>query len=114
MGRIVAKIKVENLEDILRAERGELSPSKIRSVEMDALVDPGATLLCLPAKAIANWGLSFLETRVAVAANGPGVKRVFRSAQLTILNRTCTTDVMEVEDDLPALVVLDLKVDPKK
>jgi len=86
MGRITVNIRVENLEDVLCAERGDLSPQKIRFVEMDALVDTGATLLCLPSKAIANLGLSFLGTRIAMTANGPRESRVFRGAQLTILS----------------------------
>ncbi|MEW6686187.1 MAG: aspartyl protease family protein [Candidatus Edwardsbacteria bacterium] len=120
MGRVIKKIRVENLEDVLRAERGELSFGQIRAVEIDALVDTGATSLCLPAKIIADLGLSFLGVRTAITADGPKENRVFRGAQLTILNRTCTGDVMELSDNLPALIgyvpleVLDLKVDPKE
>ena len=48
MGRIVAKIKVENLMDVLLAERGDLTYEQVRSIEIDALVETRATLLCLP------------------------------------------------------------------
>jgi predicted aspartyl protease len=120
MGRIVAKIKVENLADVLLVERGELSPQEIRHMEMEALVDTGATLLCLPAKAIEDLGLSPLGTRRATTATGLVERTVFRGAQLTILDRTCTVDVMELEDSVPALVGyiplenLDLQPDPQK
>jgi hypothetical protein len=52
MGRITVRIKVENLVDALLAERGELPPERVRSIETDAMVDAGATLLCLPFKKI--------------------------------------------------------------
>lgn len=120
MGRIVAEIRVENLMDVLLAERGDLSPEQIRSIEMEALVDTGATLLCLPFKAVRDLGLSFLGTRIANTATGPVEGRVWRGAQLTILGRTCTVDVMELEDGVPALVGyvplenLDLQPDPRR
>ena len=120
MGRIVTKIKVENLMDVLLAERGDLPPEQIRNIEIDALVDTGATLLCLPSKTIEDLGLSFLETRTATTARGSVERRVFRGAQLTIMGRTCTVDVMELDDDLPALVGyvplenLDLQPDVQK
>ncbi len=120
MGRIVAKIKVENLADVLLVERGELSPQEIRHMEMEALVDTGATLLCLPAKAIEDLGLSPLGTRRVTTATGVIERRVFQGGRLTILNRTCTVDVLELENGIPALVGyiplenLDLKADPQK
>ena len=120
MGRIVAKIKVENLADVLLVERGELSPQQIRHMEMEALVDTGVTLLCLPAKVIADLGLSPPGTRRATTATGLVERTVFRGAQLTILDRTCTVDVMELENGVPALIGyiplenLDLQPDPQK
>jgi predicted aspartyl protease len=104
MGRITVKIKVENLVDALLAERGELPPERVRSIEMDAMVDTGATLLCLPSQNIARLGLSLLGTRTATTATGPVKRRVFRGAQLTIMGRTCTIDVMELEEGVPALI----------
>jgi predicted aspartyl protease len=120
MGRIVAKIKVENLADVLLVERGELSPQEIRHKEIEALVDTGATLLCLPSKTIEDLGLSLLGTRRATTATGVVERRVFRGVQLTILERTCTADVMELENGVPALIGyiplenLDLQPDPQK
>jgi len=113
------KVRVENLEDVLRAKRGDLAAQEIKSVELDALVDTGAALLCLPAQLIADLALPLLGTRTIMTANGPQETRVFGGALLTILDRTCTVDVMELVDGLAALLgyvpleVLDLKVDPK-
>lgn len=119
MGRITARIKVENLGDVFLAERGFPLPEGIRSIEIEALVDTGATFLCLPSSAIAALGLSLLETRRAVTANGIVERRVHAGARLTIMGRTCPLDVMELPEGTPALLgyvpieILDLQPDPK-
>lgn len=119
MGRIVTKIKVVNFGDVLFAQQGQKPIDDIRSIEMEALVDTGATLLCLPPAIIANLGLSYLVSRKAVTANGTVERKIFGGAQLTIMGRTCTVDVMELPEGVPALVGyiplenLDLQVDPK-
>ena len=120
MGRIVTKIKIENLGEILLAERGLYPADQVKSIELDALVDTGATLICLTPKDIERLGLSLLTTRMAITANGTVECRIFQGARLTILGRTCTTDVMEVPEGTPALIGyiplenLDLVVDPKQ
>ena len=76
MGRITASIQVENLGDVLLAERGFPLPEGIRSLEIEVLVDTGATFLCLPSSAIAALGLSLLDTRRAITANGIVDRRV--------------------------------------
>ena len=113
-------IRAENLMDVMLAERGELYPKQIRDVELEALVDTGATLLCLPAKVISDLGLTLLGTRGARTANGTVEPQVFQGERLTIMDRTCTVDVMELPEDVPPLVGyiplenLDLQPDPKK
>jgi clan AA aspartic protease len=120
MGRIVTNIKVENLGEILLAERGLYPADQVKSIELDALVDTGATLVCLTPKDIENLGLSLLTTRMAITANGTVECRIFQGARLTILGRTCTADIMEVPEGTPALVGyfplenLDLVIDPKQ
>jgi predicted aspartyl protease len=87
-------------------------------VEREALIDTGATLPGLPAEEIRKLGLSYSGTRRALTAKGPKEVRIFGGARLTILDRTCSVDVMELEDGVPALVgyvplqVWDLVVDP--
>jgi len=104
MGRITAKIKVENLGDILLAEKGHLPSGQIRRVELEALVDTGATMLFLPAGVIQSLGLSLMGVRSVNTATGLIERRVYRGACLTILNRTCTGDVMELDNGIPALI----------
>lgn len=119
MGRTVTTIKVENLGDVLLAERQGSRGIVIRSIETEALVDTGATLLCLPSSQIAALGLSLLGHRQVSTANGVVERRVYQGARLTILGRTCTIDALELPEGIPALVGyfplenLDLQVDPK-
>jgi len=42
IGEVRTKVRLRNINDVLRAEEGKLKPSKIRSCEADALVDTGA------------------------------------------------------------------------
>jgi clan AA aspartic protease len=120
MGRIVVKVKVENLAEILLAERGLHPADQVKSIELEALVDTGATLLCLTPKDIEKIGLSLFTTRTAMTANGTVECKIFQGARLTILGRMCTADVMEVPEGTPSLVGyfplenLDLVVDPKQ
>lgn len=98
MGRVMTMIKVKNLGDVLLTERSHLNSKEIRFVELPALVDTGATLLYLPQKEITALGLSYLGDREATTADGPVERKVFRGAQLTIMERTCTVDVMELPE----------------
>ena len=58
MGRVLTKVKIENLKDVWAAESGARIVSDVRSIESsDAFVDSGATLLSLPTKIILQLGL---------------------------------------------------------
>jgi predicted aspartyl protease len=115
----MVKIKVENLADVIRAKAGELPEDRVRHIEIEALVDTGATLLCLPKSKIDELGLLLLDKRRTTTANGAVDREIYRGASLTLLDRTCTIDVMELPEDVPPLVGylalenLDLVVDPK-
>ncbi|MEW5767960.1 MAG: retroviral-like aspartic protease family protein [bacterium] len=120
MGRVTAKIKVENMVDYLLSKRGEMPSEQARFLEVDeALVDTGATLLCLRHEQITRLGLAPLEIRKAQTASGPVERQVYTGAMLTIMGRTCSTDVMEIPEDAPVLIGylalegLDLQPDPK-
>ena len=49
MGKVMTKLKLTNIVDQGLAMQGLLRPDQIRSVEVDALVDTGATSLAIPA-----------------------------------------------------------------
>ena len=121
MGRVVIEITVENLDDLHAARKGAITPDKVRRVTIsDALVDTGATYLSLPAYVIRELGLSKAFTKRVMTSRGPADADVYDAIWLTIQGRSCTLDVMEVSDGVPALVGqlplehLDLVVDPMR
>ena len=120
MGRVLVEATVENLEDSWQAQRGAISSDQVRRVVIpNALVDTGATTLCLPKSLLDKLGLVKRGTKRVRTSTGSGTAAVYDAARLTIMGRDCTVDVMEVPDDVPALVgqipleMLDFVVDPR-
>jgi len=104
--------------DLYQVERGDLAPERARSVVVeDALVDTGATTLALPSRIIRGLGLRQVAEKHARSTRG--TVGVFEAVRLTIQDRFCTVDVMEVPDEVPVLIgempleMLDLVVDPQ-
>jgi predicted aspartyl protease len=119
MGRVTTEITVENLDDRYAARKGGLPDNKVRRVTIhDAVVDTGATYLSLPAHVIRELGLTKAFTKRVMTSRGPADADVYDAVWLTIQGRSCTLDVMEVPDPVPALVGqlplehLDFVVDP--
>jgi len=118
MGRITVTITVENAVDFALAQQGKLSPNEVRRVELEALVDTGASLLCLPKSKIEALGLAKRGARRVTTANGKVDRNLYRDAQLTVLERTCSVDVIELPEETPALLgyipleILDLVPNP--
>ena len=120
MGHTLVTIKVENAFDWVLAQEKKQSRRRIRTVIIpDAIVDTGATHLCLPARYIKQLGLRPIPRTVRVTtAMGQVERRIFTGVMLTIEDRTSEVSVMELPDEAPALVgvvpleVLDFVVDP--
>jgi hypothetical protein len=111
---------IENLQDVWDVERGLLADDKIRRVVVpDALANPGASLLSLPKCVIDQLGLRLNYRKPAIPAFHVPAINIFQAVRLTILGRECSTDVVEVRDDLPTMVgrlplnSLDLMLDSK-
>jgi predicted aspartyl protease len=120
MGRVLTEATIENLHDLWESAEGKLEPAKIRRVVVqDALVDTGATMLSLPARLIAQLGLKKMFTKNVISSTGVTQADVYEAARLTIRDRYCTLDVMEVPDTVPVLIgqipleQLDFVVDPR-
>ena len=110
----------ENLGDLAEVDRGTRETGAVRRIHVkDALVDTGATTLALPTWMIAQLGLKKAYERQARSTRGIGPVPVYEAVRVTIQERFCTVDVMEVPDDVPVLVgqipleMLDLVVDPQ-
>ncbi len=121
MGRVTAEATVENLGDVLLAERGEISLQDVRRLEINnALVDTGATNLCLPRSLIQKLGLTLHRHRRTRTANGPCEVGIYGAVRLTIQERDCIVEVTELPDDCPPLIgqipleAMDWVVDPNR
>jgi predicted aspartyl protease len=120
MGRVVTEATIENLEDLMLADRGLLPREQVRRIQVsDALVDTGATLLAVPTRLIQQLGLTKRYTRKVTSTTGVGESAVYGTVRLTIQGRDCPADVMEVPDSVPVLIgqipleYLDFVVDPR-
>ena len=57
MGRVMEKIKLTNDYELAQVEAGTLEASTVHTVEIEALVDTGATMMMLPADVVARLGV---------------------------------------------------------
>lgn len=120
MGRVVVEAKIENLEDAYRVARGELDAGEARQTLVSkALIDTGATTLCLPRPLIDTLGLRLRRTRPMLTAGGLRDVGLFDAVRLTIQDRDCVVDVSELPADCPVLIgqvpleLMDWVVDPR-
>jgi clan AA aspartic protease len=113
-------IKLTNSYDEEDVTRGHLRSEEVRTTEIDALVDTGATMLVLPADAVARLGLLVAGYRRVRYADGRTAEVPWVSGVgITILGReTVTNALVEAAGTTPLigqipLEELDLLVDPK-
>jgi predicted aspartyl protease len=105
MGRVLTEANVQNLEDLWAVKRGLMRPDEARSISVtDALVDTGATLISLPTRLIRQLGLAKTSTKRVNSSAGPAEANIYEAVRLTIQNRSCTMDVLEVPDTVPVLI----------
>jgi predicted aspartyl protease len=105
MGRVLTEATIENLEDLWAVKRGLLPPDQVRRLKTaDALADTGATLLSIPTRLIRQLGLSKTGRKRITSSTGGGMADLYEAVRLTIQERACTMDVMEVPDNVPVLI----------
>ena len=119
--RHTTQIELENLYDLVAVKLGVMNPEDVRRLTVpDALVDTGATGLCLPTSVIEQLGLTPIETTRARTATGIVDRIVYSEVQFTILERTRSMPVTDLPEGSPVLVGhmvlehLDLCVDIKE
>ena len=119
MGKVIVKIKLTNYGDMV-VQKHKLSKRKPRQVEVDALVDTGATRLYLKPSVIRKLGLQKTDTVRSQTTNGDVIRYKYEPVQLELMGRHENFDVVEVPESVPNLLgqvpleVLDLVVDPKR
>jgi predicted aspartyl protease len=105
MGRVLTAATIENLEDLYEAKKGRIAIEEVRQITVDdALVDTGATLLSLPTHIIKLLGLEKTGSKHITSSIGNGEADMYSAVRLTIMDRSCTMDVMEVPDNVPVLI----------
>jgi predicted aspartyl protease len=121
MGRVTTTAKIENLKDLWEVECGMRQDGAARQITVpNALVDTGATVLSLPKAMLAQLGLRKLSDKRVTSSRGDvSDLPLYEAVRLTIQGRSCTIDVLEVLDNVPALIgqvpleLLDFVVDPR-
>jgi hypothetical protein len=91
------KIKLTNDYELTQAEAGALNASEVRTVEIEALVDTGATMMMLPADVVAQLGVPvkghrkvrYADSRVEEVPWVAGI-RIARRARLGPASRRLT------------------------
>ena len=116
-----ASVELTNLADIILAKAGVIDPGKVRRLTVEnALVDTGATGLCLPTPLIKKLGLTPVGTSTAETANGIVERTIYSEVEYTILERTYSIRVTDLPEYAPVLLghmileALDLCLDIKK
>lgn len=115
------RIELENLKDLYAVELGVLKSKDVRRLTIeDALVDTGATGLCLPKSLVEQLGLTPLRKTRAETANGTVERTIYSEVQYTVLERSDSIKVTDLPENAPVLVghmvleALDLYVDMRK
>ncbi len=120
MGKIIQKARLQNSADLAAMRDGRLPQDKVRSVEVELLVDTGAAMLCLTPKLIGKLALHKTHERDVITGNGLVKRAVYEPVRIQILDREANMDVMEVPTGTPLLLgylpleALDLYPNPKK
>ena len=120
MGKVVVELELVNAEDEADCRRGFIKPDRVRRAKVRALVDTGATGLCLSEETIKTLGLSVIKEVTSRFANGQSAQRkVYGTVIINIMGRSAISWTVPCPKNVPALMgqvpleLLDLMVDPR-
>ena len=116
MGEVHVRVRLSNATDVDLAERGLIDPEKVRSCEVEALVDTGATRSVVPPEIADRLGLTILPQTFGKLADGSRVPAGLSSAILfEMYDRATVEGVYVLGDEVligqTALESMDLLVD---
>jgi clan AA aspartic protease len=119
MGKTMIKIRLTNSTDFNLRDAGVLAPEQVRTLELDALVDTGATTLAIPQDAADALGLVEKRKRRVRLADGTVAEfPVVLDLVVEILGRDTVCEAFVLPAGTTALLgqipleALDLIVDP--
>jgi predicted aspartyl protease len=104
VGRIAVDMHVENATDLELVALGHLQPNQVRSIDVNALVDTGATYVGLTTSDIKTLGLRPVRQRRSHTAAGPVMIQIHSAVRVTTEGRDCLIEVMEFPDGSPAVL----------
>jgi len=119
MGKVMVKIKLTNLKDLF-LKQANVRKAVPRAIEVESLVDTGATRLYLKPLVIRKLGLQRVDAVRSQTTNGEAIPFKYEPVQLELMGRKENFDVIEVPETVPNLLgqvpleVLDLVVDSKR
>jgi clan AA aspartic protease len=120
MGSVMTKLTLWNNSDLDKAAEGLLRAEDVRTVEVEALVDTGATQLVLPIDVCKRLGLRPGRTVPVLLADGTDRQMTYyTSLHISILGRDMSCDALGAPEGTTPLIgqipleALDLVVDPK-
>ena len=119
MGRVTVTLKLTNHDDRALRRAGFLT-RPVRETEVEALVDSGATLLCLKRSVIDTLGLELIDAVNVQTANGQRAAAKYGPIWLELMGRACLCSALELSEETPNLLgqipmeELDFVIDPKR
>ena len=116
MGEVRVKVTLTNAGDEILVRRGLLTADRVRSCEVDALVDSGAVRSVLPSHVIQRLGLAIVRTtRVTYANDGAENVDITEVVGIDIDGRRTTEEMLVLGSEVligqTVLESLDLLVD---
>lgn len=120
MGEIFQQAKIRNIVDIISVKTGNLSENQVVELDVDFLVDTGATLVGLPINIIEQLGLVEVGTREFLMGNGEATRCIFNPIRIRVMDREADVTVMEILPEMPpimgyvSLELLDLCANPQE
>ena len=118
MVKVIARIKLTNYSDLV-LQRLKLTKRRPRHVQVNAVVDTGATRLYLKPSVIKKLGLVRTDTVRSQTTNGTVIRYKYEPVELQLMGRRENFDVIEIPENVPNLIgqvpleVLDFVVDAK-
>ncbi len=121
MGRVTARIVLQNYDDWRAAQQGQLAPEQIRTVKAEGLVDIGATMLVIPKAVADQLGVPEVRRTTVRYADDRRVERqVIGPIRVTLCDRLSNFDAIVEENAKEVLIgqilleELDLVVNPQE
>lgn len=95
MGEVRAKVHLENANDLVLKATSKSRRRRVRSVDIDAVVDTGAVMMLLPQDVVEALGLERKQKMIVTLANGQNVELdVSSTLAITIAGRNWETDCL--------------------